>query len=187
MSYANYLCHHGRKGMKWYQHIYGEYQDHAEYASKSGKKSKSGKADVRKMSDEELQKITKRYGQEKAAEKALADPRKERQIKKLGSGEQLLNKGGSLASEVSKISDVGQHVKERKMTENRDISQLTNKQLQDLITRTNLERQYHTIMNAQETQKGKITTKEIIETVGSVAKVGATIFGIAKTIKELRG
>lgn len=173
--------------MKWYQHIYGEYQDHAEYAAKGGKKGKSDKVDVSKMSDEELQRISKRYGQEKAAAKALADPRKEKLIKNLGNGEQALNRGKSLASESSKIADISQRVKERKMTENRDISQLTNKQLQDLITRTNLERQYHSIMNAQETQKGKMTAKEIIDTTGSVIGIGAAILGIAKTIQELKG
>lgn len=30
------LIHYGRIGMKWYQHIYGDYQDHAKYSGKVG-------------------------------------------------------------------------------------------------------------------------------------------------------
>ena len=32
----DYLAHYGRKGMKWYQHIFGDYQKGAKYAKRSG-------------------------------------------------------------------------------------------------------------------------------------------------------
>lgn len=31
---SEYLEHYGRLGMKWYQHIYGDYQGQAKYAEK---------------------------------------------------------------------------------------------------------------------------------------------------------
>lgn len=43
----DYLAHYGRKGMKWYQHIFGERQSNAKY-------NKSNKEDYKTLSDEEL-------------------------------------------------------------------------------------------------------------------------------------
>ena len=43
----DYFAHYGRKGMKWYQHIFGERQSHAKY-------NKSRKEDYKELSDEEL-------------------------------------------------------------------------------------------------------------------------------------
>lgn len=45
------LEHSGRKGMKWYQHIFGDYQDHARYAVKgttTNKKLKQAQREQRK-------------------------------------------------------------------------------------------------------------------------------------------
>ena len=44
---GDYFAHYGRKGMKWYQHIFGERQSHAKY-------NKSKKDDYKNLSDEEL-------------------------------------------------------------------------------------------------------------------------------------
>ena len=33
------LYHHGRLGMKWYQHIYGKAYDHAQYNKKTNSKT----------------------------------------------------------------------------------------------------------------------------------------------------
>lgn len=35
LTYGDELCHSGRKGMKWYQHIYGEFQAGAKYAKEN--------------------------------------------------------------------------------------------------------------------------------------------------------
>lgn len=87
----NELMHYGRRGMKWYQHIYGEFQSGAKYSKKgtaakpTGKKTtaleraKAKKAadkvaskqpkkredPVKKMSDQELQKRIDRLRKEK--------------------------------------------------------------------------------------------------------------------------
>lgn len=47
----DYIAHYGRIGMKWYQHIYGEYQGAAKYAQKGAKK-------VAKMKDRYDKKYT---------------------------------------------------------------------------------------------------------------------------------
>lgn len=43
MTYSAELYHYGRKGMKWYQHIYGPVQSVAKYAKKAGSKMAEAK------------------------------------------------------------------------------------------------------------------------------------------------
>ena len=43
IKYESQLQHAGRKGMKWYQHIYGDYDSSAKYAKKGVKDTKSNK------------------------------------------------------------------------------------------------------------------------------------------------
>lgn len=59
----NELMHHGVKGMRWYQHIFGEYQGGAKYAKKgtaakpSGKKTTAlQKAKAKKAADDAAKK-----------------------------------------------------------------------------------------------------------------------------------
>lgn len=59
------LAHYGRLGMKWYQHIFGEYQGAAKYAEKGYRKIKNAKRKVRNLD----QKIN---GVEKSLEDARA-------------------------------------------------------------------------------------------------------------------
>lgn len=78
----NELYHFGRKGMKWYQHIFGDEDSRAKYASSYQQGSKissdarsvvgsagrikniSKQKDVSKMSDEELRSIINRMNME---------------------------------------------------------------------------------------------------------------------------
>ena len=67
----DYLAHYGRKGMKWYEHIFGKLQSHAKYnkdgkteTSKSNKKEKKSKS-YKKLSDEDLKKRIERAKLEK--------------------------------------------------------------------------------------------------------------------------
>lgn len=68
---GNSLEHYGRKGMQWYKHIFGEYQDHAKYSSGSKDSSKSGSKtkSAPKSRNEERAKI-------KAAKKKEAEEKK---------------------------------------------------------------------------------------------------------------
>lgn len=58
----DYLAHYGRKGMKWYEHIFGRLQGHAKYA-KDGATKKS--RNYKKLSDEDLRKDIERKKLEK--------------------------------------------------------------------------------------------------------------------------
>lgn len=63
----NELMHYGRRGMKWYQHIYGEFQSGAKYSKKGTAAKPTGKkttalerAKAKKASDEAASKRPKK-------------------------------------------------------------------------------------------------------------------------------
>lgn len=66
------LEHYGRKGMKWYQHIFGEAQSHAKYAK--GKKSKKSNVE-KKPSRAEKRQAKKAAEEQKRREQILRDPK----------------------------------------------------------------------------------------------------------------
>lgn len=83
------LAHYGRIGMKWYQHIYGDYQGAAKYAEKGSKKLANSKQkdNFRGGGDSEatkkLRNLVKAVKEEaKAAKKREADKAKESETKK---------------------------------------------------------------------------------------------------------
>ena len=60
---GDYLAHYGRKGMKWYQHIFGRLQSHAKYTKQ--RKSDTKTLNYKKASNEDLQKRIGRLKLEK--------------------------------------------------------------------------------------------------------------------------
>lgn len=94
----NELIHYGRKGMKWYQHIFGEIDKRAAYASaklkaasdaanalkkanasvSKDKELASNKAALRRLSDAELQARINRLNMEKQYRELVLGPQKEK-------------------------------------------------------------------------------------------------------------
>lgn len=75
--YRTELEHTGRKGMKWYQHIFGDYQKSAKYAKGSSDATKGTK---KSSTDNKKEKADKKSADEKArAEKEAAKKEKKRQ------------------------------------------------------------------------------------------------------------
>lgn len=76
-NYRDSLEHYGRKGMKWYEHIFGREQSHAKYSKDQPKKTfRERRADAAK----------KREAEKKAKEKAKAEKeaaKKEQQRKEI--------------------------------------------------------------------------------------------------------
>lgn len=67
-NYRESLEHHGVKGMKWYQHIFGREQGHAKYSKSSG-----GSSDKKTFRDRLNDAAKKRASEKAAKEKAKAD------------------------------------------------------------------------------------------------------------------
>lgn len=74
----NELMHYGRQGMKWYQHIYGEYQRGSKYAKKGTAPKPSGKKSTA------LKRAKDKKAEDKKAKGAAADKKdKARLIKSI--------------------------------------------------------------------------------------------------------
>lgn len=89
-KYRDSLEHYGRKGMKWYEHIFGKEQGHAKYAKNSGspgtkktfrdRMNESAKKRASEKAAKDKAKAEKKAADEKArAEKEAAKKEKKRQ------------------------------------------------------------------------------------------------------------
>lgn len=90
---SDFLEHYGRLGMKWYQHIYGDYQSKAKYAEKAGGSSKQSKKDQRaeKKAAKKAEKVAKKEAS--AAKKAAREEaRRKARIEQIKSDPSLLYK-----------------------------------------------------------------------------------------------
>lgn len=83
MLYPDELYHYGRRGMKWYQHIFGKVQsaratrkqkkeEDARYKSRM----KQSKKDIRRMSDDEIKSAMDRLTLEKQYKEMIRDSKK---------------------------------------------------------------------------------------------------------------
>lgn len=70
---SNELEHYGRLGMKWYQHIFGEYQDHAKYSKKVAKPTVKEKIKKSRQESKEA-KANKKASKEAINPKGRKDP-----------------------------------------------------------------------------------------------------------------
>lgn len=82
------------------------------------------------------------------------------------------------AFNIAKNKSVNKH--------NKTAEQMTNKELQDRITRLNLEKQFSTL-SAEKTTAGKITTMDVLDTVGTVLTLAGAAVGLYGTIKSVSG
>lgn len=107
------LYHYGRKGMKWYQHIFGETQSHAQYAKKN--KGLGNLSDDELKSKRDRLRLENEYLEEKKkrAEKDKSKFSKEATRIALAAGERFITSyfqklgekmGSSYRSEQSKTS-----------------------------------------------------------------------------------
>lgn len=83
-EYRDFLEHHGVKGMKWYQHLFGKKQTHAKYNkgtssgdSKKKQKEESAKAKAEKKAVKDQERAVKKAAKAAAErQKILKDPKK---------------------------------------------------------------------------------------------------------------
>ena len=99
---SDYIAHYGRIGMKWYQHIYGDYQGAAKYAQKGAKK-------VAKMKDRYDKKYTPKIvkvlttDSEHAVENAKKlNKAMEKDIAKIRKVEEVMNEAKAIADKDPK-------------------------------------------------------------------------------------
>lgn len=190
------IAHYGRLGMKWYQHIYGEYQGAAKYAEKGARRvdrlqergNISAAKRLRKkvdkflsiaekeksMSDETKRKIAESINEHSSDKEVRAAAEK---IKKF---EETSKASDNIIDELrqDRINDLTRGVADWKNASSEDISAA--------ITRLNLEKQYKEIrddvsgakvwkeagvkaLNSVAGSSGKIL-EEVVKTAGNIAE-----------------
>lgn len=110
-QYWTFLEHHGVKGMKWYQHLFGRYQKGAKYGKGSGEDkapAKKSKSELRK--EQRAKKKQERAKKKVAAAKARAE--KETAKKEAKAQKEALKKEAKRQEILSKPSSLYKHRKE---------------------------------------------------------------------------
>ena len=170
----DFLQHHGRKGMKWYQTIFS---DDKGSSGSSGKKKGSA---TKGMTDEELQKDVRRLSLEKQHKKLSTDTSGQ---EKLDSSKKLLDASANAANQTKNLL-----AKERKQSAPKiNLEKMTDADLRNTINRYHLERQYSDIMaSPKQVSRGKEFAMNALDVGGAVLGIGSSAIAIAVAIKELK-
>lgn len=145
----------------------------------SASKSSSGKKSVKDMSDADLTNQVKRLNLEKQYKKLSKE---DAGPSKLESAKRAVDSASGLVNQAKNMNRSGS----KKIRP--DLSKMSDKDLRDLITRENLERQYTDLFgkDAATVSRGKKIFDNVLEYGGGVLAVGSSALGIAMAIKELR-
>ena len=93
----------------------------------------------------------------------------------------MINNSKTINNETSRI------VKDKTISKHKKTAeQMTNKELQDAITRMNLEKQFSTL-SAERTTAGKISAMDVLDTVGTVLTIAGAAAGLYGTVKSVAG
>ena len=155
-----YLVHHGIKGQKWGVR---RYQNEDGTLTDAGKRRFKGEQDPDKQYSKIRVEVAKDY----------------RNVSK------IQNEGANISRNAKNLSDNRQRREKEKIKRNIDVSKMSNKELQDAITRMNLERSYKSL-KAENIESGKRHVSDYLDSVGSLLALGASAASIAATIYELK-
>nr|DAN59157.1 MAG TPA: hypothetical protein [Caudoviricetes sp.] len=93
----------------------------------------------------------------------------------------MINNSKTLNNEAYKLVKNKSVNKHKKTAE-----QMTNKELQDAITRMNLEKQFSSL-SAERTTAGKVSAMEALEAVGTVLTIAGAAASLYGTVKSVSG
>lgn len=97
--------------------------------------------------------------------------------------EKVTKESGKIVNESEKIVDQAERLHRAKNKEN--LSDYSNKELQDMINRMRLEQQYEDL-KASDTRDGYTVAKEVLETVGTIVGITGSVFAIISTVHSMR-
>lgn len=155
-----YLVHHGIKGMKWGVR---RYQNEDGTLTDVGRRRSKGETDSDKQHSKIRGEVSKDY----------------RNVSK------IQNEGANIVRNVKNISSDKRRREREKIKSGIDVSKMSNKELQDAITRMNLERSYKSL-KAENIESGKRHVSDYLDSVGSLLALGASAASIAATIYEIK-
>lgn len=190
-----------RRGLK---DNYGKKTETKEETDKEGKKTRTVTTTVRNERgegkevvkyDEEGKVISRSYSESDINSKF--DPYEEAS-EDMGKFERLASSGTTLANNAAKVADRTssrrQAKSDRELADSfsdltklsaEDLAKMDNNQLQNVINRINLERNYAALIN-DDVNKGKIITGETLREVGEIVAIAGSVAAIAKVVYDLK-
>lgn len=168
-----YLEHHGVKGMKW-----GVRKDRNK--SSGGKRKSSNKSDST---------ISDLFDPEKRAKKRLAKAKKKYRISQA-------KQQAAAYEKATKVSDsTSVNIPKKEPSKSKNPSQLTDEELNRVISRLELEKRYSALMAertppSRKAKVAKVIEKSATDAVGDLVKTGLKVgvtYGVKKAIKKNAG
>ena len=77
--------------------------------------------------------------------------------------------------------------KEHEKKIKKDLSEMSDQELRDIVNRLNMEERYTQVMKSRGVEQGKSRVDKILEYAGTALTIGSSALSIAIAIKELKG
>ena len=151
------LQHHGIKGQKW---------GVRRYQNKDGSLTPAG---------------NKRYGSKENFEKQYPEDVK-KSMNKAKSG---LNKASGAVDKAKNINDkMAKKANEEQIK--KDVSKMSDQELQKIVNRLNMEERYKQVMNSRAAENGKNNVGKVLEYAGTALAVGVGAMELMLKIQEMK-
>lgn len=151
------LYHYGIKGMKW---------GVRRFQNEDGSLTAKGK---------------QRYGTKENFEKQYPEDKK----KTLGKVSSTIKKTGGAVDKLKNIND-NQIRKANEARIKKDVSQMSDQELQKIVNRLNMEERYKQVMNSRAAEEGKNKVGKILEYAGTALTVGIGAVELMIKIQEMK-
>lgn len=170
-----YLAHHGILGMKWgvrrYQNADGTLTNAGKRRLTQGKDNRVKVGEDGRVSADQAGKAHSRIHQEVANDYQNVS--------------QIANQGSQIARNSRNLAEQSANRARQRAAAKIDVSQMTDKELQQAINRMNLERSYKSL-STEQVGAGRRFAGELLQTGGEVLAIGASAASIMVAIHQLR-
>lgn len=172
---GNYLMHYGILGMKW---------GVRRYQNEDGTLTEAGKRRLSQGKDNRI-----KYDEHGRVEKGQEGKAKSRIHQEVANDYQQV---GNIASSSSNISRTGGRIarsaarrEQQKAQSKMDISQMSDQELQRAVNRMNLERNFKSL-SAEQIGAGKRYAGDLLDDIGDMVSIGASLAAILVAMHTLR-